>query len=236
MSTSGSTNYSSTRDLLIKGALRLLGVLAQGETPSTDQTTEAAEALNYLTKAWMADGMPLWGLKEYELTLTASTAKYRIGESQAVNTPKPVRVISAYRTTSSVDSPMQVITRDEYNKIGIKTTSGYPYQVYYDPQRTYGDLYVYPVPDATVASDSTVTIVYQRPFEDFDGASDEPDFPQEWFDALKYGLATRLAPEYGVPVAERQLLLTEMTRIKQEALSMGTEEGSFYFQPDIRSY
>jgi hypothetical protein len=80
----------------------------------------------------------------------------------------------------------------------------------------------------------SIIIVYQRPFEDFDAAIDEPDFPQEWFDALKYGLATRLAPEYGVPATERQLLTAEMTRIKQEALSMGMEEGSIFFQPDWR--
>lgn len=236
MATSGSTNYATSRDNLIKGALRLIGVLAQGETPSTDQVTEAAEALNYLVKAWQADGMPLWGIKEYELTLVASTAKYRIGLGQTVNISKPLRIISAYRSTGTTDTPLTIITRDEYNRLGTKSNTGYPIQIYYDVQNTYGDLYVNPVPDATVAADSTITLVYQRPFEDFDAAADEPDFPQEWFDALKYGLATRLAPEYGVPVSERQLLLQEMTRIKQEALSMGTEEGSLYFTPDIRSY
>lgn len=236
MGTSGSTNYATSRDNLIKGALRLIGVLAQGETPSTDQVTEASEALNFLVKAWQADGMPLWGIKEYELTLTASTAKYRIGLSQTVNISKPLRIISAYRSTGTTDTPLTIITRDEYNRLGTKSNTGYPIQLYYDVQNTYGDLYVNPVPDATVAADSTITIVYQRSFEDFDAAADEPDFPQEWFDALKYGLATRLAPEYGVPVSERQLLLQEMTRIKQEALSMGTEEGSIFFAPDIRSY
>jgi len=236
MATSGSVNYATSRDTLIKGALRLIGVLAQGETPSTDQVTEASEALNYLVKAWQADGMPLWGMKEYELTLVASTSKYRIGLTQTVNIPKPLRIISAYRSTNGTDTPLRIVTRDEYNRLGSKANAGYPTQLYYDVQSGYGDLYVNPVPDATVAADTTVTIVYQRPFEDFDAAADEPDFPQEWYDALKYGLATRLAPEYGVPISERQLLMAEMTRIKQEALSMGTEEGSLYFAPDIRSY
>ncbi len=38
MATSGSTNFSTSRDNLIKGALRLVGGIGQGETPTTDQT------------------------------------------------------------------------------------------------------------------------------------------------------------------------------------------------------
>ena len=37
--TSGSTDFSVTRDDIIKRALRLVGALAQGETPTTDQVT-----------------------------------------------------------------------------------------------------------------------------------------------------------------------------------------------------
>jgi hypothetical protein len=159
-----------------------------------------------------------------------------MGLTGAIVLPKPLRVITAYRTTNGIDVPLRIITRNEYINLGNKTTPGYPNSVYYDPQRETGTLYLYPVPDATVVANTTIVIYYQRPFDDFDNAADEPDFPQEWFDALKYGLATRLAPEYGVPISERQLLMAEMTRIKQEALSMGTEEGSLYFAPDIRSY
>ena len=64
MATSGSTDYSQTRDDIIKRALRLIGVLAQGETPTADQVTEAAAALNGLVKAWQADGMPLWAITQ----------------------------------------------------------------------------------------------------------------------------------------------------------------------------
>ena len=59
MSTSGSTNFSTSRNELIAGALRIVGAVAQGETPTTAQYSEGSEALNMLCKAWMADGMPL---------------------------------------------------------------------------------------------------------------------------------------------------------------------------------
>jgi len=232
MATSGSTDYSQTRDDIIKRALRLIGALAQGESPTTDQVTEAAVALNGLVKAWEADGMPLWAIKERTITLQATTNSYTL------NTPKPLKVIQAWyrNVTSNVDVPMRVITRDEYNRLGNKSSAGTPIQVYYEPRRDDGMLHVFPTPSATDAANVSIYIVYQAPFEDFDVATDTPDFPQEWYDAVTYGLACRLAPEYGLPIPDRKTLWQEMTIIKQDALNFGLEEGSIYFQVDRRSW
>ena len=76
MSTSGSTDFSINRDALISRALRLIGVVAQGETPTTDQVSEAALALNSLVKAWQADGMPLWAIKQRVVPLVSGQSTY----------------------------------------------------------------------------------------------------------------------------------------------------------------
>jgi hypothetical protein len=238
MSTSGSTVFNITRDQLIAGALRMVGAVAQGQSPTATQISEAAEALNMMVKAWEVDGMPLWGLTEYAVTLTASTNKYPIGIGKTINIPKPLKVIQAWtrETASGVDVPMRIVSKQEYNMLGNKTSSGTPIQIYYNPQLAFGDLYTFPTPDATVASAYKIHIVYQRPFEDFVATGDNPDFPQEWLDALKYGLAARLAPEYGVPLDQRNILNKEAKERKDEALSFGTEEGSLFFQVDRRGY
>jgi hypothetical protein len=238
MATSGSTNFSVTRDDIIKRALRLLGVLAQGETPTADQVTEAAFALNSLVKAWEADGMPLWALRTTSIPLTSAKSAYTIGIGKDVDTPKPMKVIQAWNhsTTSDIDIPIRIISKQEYNILGNKTTQGNPIQVYYDPSIDFGTLYMFPVPSAAEAGVNTVNIVYQRPFEDFDLSTDTPDFPQEWYDAVAYGLACRLAPEYGVPSTERKILWQEMSLIKQDALNFGLEEGSLFFQKDTRTW
>ena len=57
MSTSGSADFAISRDTIIKRALRLLGVLASGATPTTNQTNDAQYALNTLVKAWMEKKM-----------------------------------------------------------------------------------------------------------------------------------------------------------------------------------
>ena len=238
MATSNSTNFTVTRDDIIKRALRLLGVVAQGETPTTAQVDEAAFALNMLAKAWQADGMPLWAIKQTSITLVSGQREYVMGIGQAIDIPKPLKIYEAFNrsSTSNVDIPMRPLTKQEYNLLGNKSSSGNPIQFYYDPQRVSGTLSVFPVPTTVEAAANTIVITYQRPFEDFDSATDEPDFPQEWFDALSYGLACRLAPEYGIPPTDRKTLWQEMSLIKQDALNFGLENGSMFFEVDRRSY
>jgi hypothetical protein len=234
MATSASTDYSVTRDNVIYRALRVLGVTSQGETPTATQVTEAAIAFNGLTKALAADGMPLWGIKESQITLVASTRSYRIGTGQTVNIAKPLRTINAFyrNTTSEVDTPLVIITRDEYNRLSSKFVEGTPSQVYFDVQRTYTDMFVYPVPTTAFAAANTLFITYQRTLDDVDAASDEPDFPMEWFDALTFLLADRLSPEYGVNEEHRMDVQKRAMQYKMEALSFGTEYGSLYFSLD----
>lgn len=238
MTTSSSTNYSVTANTIINGALRVIGATAQGETPTATQTSEALEALNMMVKAYQADGMPLWAIKQYTVTLTNAAATYNIGEGQTVNTPKPLKVMQAFlhNTSTSLDIPMRVVTRQEYNMLGNKTTSGQPIQVFYEPLNTYGVLHVFPVPDTTVAADRNIVIVYQRPYEDMDAVGDTFDFPQEWYDALKFGLADRLASEYGCAIQEKQDIKARAKELKMEALGFGTEEGSLFFQADQRQW
>ena len=235
MATSGSSNFATSRDSLIAGALRIAGAIAQGETPSATQVTEASEALNMMVKALQADGLPVWAIKETNVTLTASTASYTIGDGATVDTPKPLKVYSAMlrNTDTDIDTPMTLLTRQEYNSLGNKTTEGDPISFWYNPQLTTGTLTLYPTPSTTVASSSVVRIIYQRPFEDFDASTDEPDFPQEWYEAIKFMLADRLAPEYGLSLQERQDISARAERMHQAALGFGTEEGSIRFQVNI---
>lgn len=237
MATSGSTDFSVTRDQLIAGALRAAGAIAQGETPTATQISEAAESLNMLVKELQADGMPLWAMKQYSITLTA-TADYTIGVGATVNTPKPLKIVQAFlhNTSSNIDVPMRILTRDEYNRLGNKTSTGEPVQLFYEPLLTTGVIHMFPVPNTTAIANNTVTIVYQRPFEDFDAASDNPDFPQEWYNAIKFGLADLLAPEYGLPLQERQDLASRARKLRETALGFGTEEGSIFFQADKRNW
>ena len=230
MALSNSTDFTVTRDQLITGALRIVGAVAQGETPTATQVTEAAEALNMLAKAWQADGMPLWNIREYSLTLVAGQATYSVS-------PKLLKVIQAYNhSTSGTDVPMRIITRDEYNRLGNKTSSGNPIQIFCNPLQTTTEVKVFPVPTSVEAAANTIKLTYQKQFDDFDTSTDNPEFPNEWFDALKFGLAHRLAAEYGMELNDRRQLMQEAVILKQEALHYGTEEGSILLGVDMRGW
>lgn len=232
MSTSGTYDYTITRDQLIKGALRLAGVIAQGETPTASQISDAAETLNLMTKAWMADGMPLWAIRTITITPVANQNTY------TYSTPKLLKPLQAWnrQTASQVDIPMRMISRQEYNILGNKSTTGNPIQLFFNPDLSSTEIKLFPTPDATAAAQNVIYVVAQVPYQDFDSATDTPDFPQEWYEAIKYGLAVRLAGEYNIDIETRKTLVAEAAAIKNEALSFGTEENSLYFQRDWRSW
>lgn len=79
MAISSSYNFSVTRDDIVKGALRILGVIGEGDTPSADQYTTGSEALNIMCKAWIAEGLPIWLVKEFWFELDQGKATYTIG-------------------------------------------------------------------------------------------------------------------------------------------------------------
>lgn len=231
MATSGTTTWQSNRNEAISAALRRLGVLPSGGTASTSQISDATYALNSMLKSFHADGMPLWAINEYTFPTVAGTNTYNIGEGQTLNTPMPLKVIQAYRIEQSgaVNVPMLVHTHYNYNLLPLNAAQAEPINLYYQPLSTYGVIKLWPTPiDAT----TTVTIVYQRPFEDMTASTNNFDFPAYWNDAIVAGLAWRLSGEYGIPIQDRQLLQKEAMYFHDMAMSFGTEEGSLFLMPD----
>lgn len=234
MATSGDTTWQLQRDQIIAAALRKVG-FAEGEVPNAAQINYAAEALNALITSWRADGMPVWAMKTYTMPLTANVQDYEIGVGQTINTPVPMKLTQAIRieTTGGTRVPLNIYTDYDFKLLSnFNSTTGVPVQIYYQPRATTGTLRFWPIPDATTASQYTIELTYQRPFEEFDTATDEPDFPSYFTRAIIYGLASDLAPEYGLPLNDRKTIKAEAAEFKELALSFGTEEGSIRFMPD----
>jgi hypothetical protein len=82
-------------------------------------------------------------------------------------------------------------------------------QYYFDPQLGTARLNVWPT-----AEDSRDRLVVDvdRPLQVMIDSANTYDFPQEWIEVIKYGLAVRLAPEYAVPLAERRELKSEFAQ------------------------
>lgn len=234
MSTSGITYYQIDRNEIIKAALRKLGVLAKGQTPDASDYADAAVALNMLVAEFRTVGMPLWARKTYSFNPVEDVREYEIGVGKTFNTPYPLHLLQAYRQDSGNTTRINMDIIPNYNLNTYPTSSGgTPIQVSYQPLNNYGKLTVWPTPDATAAT-STITIVYQSPFEYFNASTDTMDFPEEWYNALVYGLAANLAPEWTVPLEDRSALRKEAKEHLDNAKDFNYEDGSLFLQPSRR--
>lgn len=245
MATSGTYSWTSSRDFIIQEAFRKIGRLGDFETLDTNRLNVGINAINPLVKALHADGMPLWAIKDETIAMSnfynlPANQYVTIGPGMTIaQLDKPLKIIQAIRrdpsvSTSVIDVPMNIYTWEDYERLSYKNTQGAPIHLYYQPQRITGNLVLWPQPDSYWNTNGFLYIRYHRPFQDFNASTDEPDFPVEWHEALIYLLAVRLAPTYGVPLQEREILSKEAEKAKELALSFGTEEGSLFLHPAHR--
>lgn len=235
MTTSGSTLLEMNRDSIIRASLRKVGALALGQTPIAEETTNCLEALNNLVAEFQTLGMPLWSRKNADIPMIAGQRQYVLGVGMAVNMAFPLKVIQGWVVDNTGGSKQELTSNaiDNYNRLPIDSDlGGSPSQYMYQPRINYGELNIWPKPDATTASSKTLTISYMAPFEVFDLADNTPYFPREWNNAIIYGLAVLIAPEYGVPLNDRGMLAKEADMHKDLALDFGLENASLTFQPE----
>jgi len=238
MALSASTNFVVTRDDIITRALRLIGAIGQGESGEPLAVTEAAQVLNMIVKERAADGMQLWRIITSTFTMVAGTATYNIGTGSTIAQAAPLKIIQAWRrnTTTLTDSPVNIITKQEYDRLGNKVSQGAPNQMFYkvpgpNVPELIGNIALYPAPNTATASSEIFVFTGVYPLQDFDTSTDNPDFPSYYFNALTWLLADELAFEYGVPLAERGMIAKKAQEHLQMALDNDIEEGSYFIQP-----
>ena len=179
-------------------------------------TIVSVDSSTQITITVATDGAAASGNKVYAYTTTAG---------------RPTKIVSAYRRDiNDIDTMVRTIGETEYRYQSNKGSSGPPVEVWYQPTLTTGTLYVWPVNGGSNVDKIILSAQYYP--DDFDAASDNPQFPIEWGEPLVYGLADRLAPEYGLPLNERLLLKQEANSKLQDALDYDVENASVIFSMD----
>ncbi len=224
MATSGVTTTELSRDSIIAGAMRKCAALAKGQSPDAEDLLNNTEALNNLVAEFMTLGMPLWAKRTYTVPMVADQNEYTL------TAPFPLKIIQAWVTAGSSRQDL-VETADYDINMLPEDSSGVPSQYSYQPQINQGTLTLWPTPDATTVADYSLSIRYFAPFDTFVSAGDTPFFPREWNNALVYGLAVLLAPEYGVPIQDRGMLEKQADKHLSIALDAGNEQASIFLQP-----
>lgn len=234
MALSGVTNYNPTADVLIQAAYRKLGISV---TLTATQSNNGLAALNMLFKEWGPKGLKVWLQEETGFALVESDKDYSVTAS---TTDLPIEIDQAFlrNISSKEDTPLEIITRDEYIRLPNRTTEGTPTQVYYHRDKPEGTsltgwLYVWPAPDSTAASTYTINIAWRKPIDNVDSTNHHVEFPQEWYRAIVWNLAKELMLEVDVPESVERRIVSEarITLEDAEASDIGNN-ASVMFQPD----
>lgn len=244
-----SYNFFPDGDTIIKAALRRLRAYDPEETTTitTTQYANARETLNFMLSHWQALGLPIWCRKTVSCSFVDGDKDYTIGAGGDLNTDQPLAVVQAWRRDSTdaanpIDTPLRIVSHQEYSLLSNKDSEGPPSMIFY--QREYNGssnqgatadstIYVWPVPDSTVAASVDLYVVCQRPLLDFNAATDNLDMPQEWYEAVRLNLAYKIAPEYGFPMGDYDRLRDEAKAALDLALAWDTEQVSVYFMPNM---
>ena len=226
--------YTVNRDGIISAALRTLGVIGAGDSPTPVDYQNCSEALNIYIKQLQTKGLPLWKLDTVVVPMVVGQKIYTIGPTitSDVVTDKPLRVVMAFiRNPQNNDTVLQQMARQQYMQLGVKTSPGIPNQFYYDPKIDTGYLYVFNVPSG---SGYNIHLQVQMPIADVTNPTSTPQFPSEWFNCLKFGLADNISMEYGASAQMRAELAQRAAKLEEEMTDWSQEEASTSFSPEFR--
>jgi len=245
-----SSTYSVDSIQIITLALGKLGVLEIGDTPDTNTINNAQMTLNLFIKQCNTDGLKLWKNSELIIPLVANQTQYILGGSTSTLmydslaptvpiTDKPLKAIQGFyrniSTTPYIDTPLLLVSKQEYNMLGSKFSTGIANTLFYDPKNLNGILNVYLTPDTTASTNIELHLVCQMPLNDINNQTDIPDFPIEWMNFLVWSLADELALQYGIPMNHRQELAGRANGYREKLTNWDVEANSTFFAPDFRS-
>lgn len=237
-----SSTFTVNRDQIIQLALRKLGVLELGDTPDSATNINASLALNLLIKQMATQGLKIWKVNVLHIPLVNGQTTYTIGPAlygpTDLDTAKPLKVIQAWLRQKTVnppiDTPMQLLSKQEYNTLGSKFSTGVANSVYYNVRQNNGELVVYLTPNQNASYQYDLYFVCQQPMDDVTAGGQVPDFPAEWMNTLVWNLADQLAIEYSLPISTRQEIAARARAYQDQLVDWDVEATSTFFQADLR--
>jgi hypothetical protein len=204
-------------------ALRVSGVLGVGQTALPQDTADAQTALKLMLQQWRQKRWLVFRLDWDIFPLTIGKQSYTIGPDQPLlpgppvpdfaipGTYRPANIQSCYLrqevggapNTAPIDFPMRILgSRQEYDRISLKSLQSWPAAIYYDPIVYQGlaILYIWPIP---VQHNFSLYIAWQQELDFVTGSGVSNDIeefvPPETQEAIIYNLALRLMVNYKMP-------------------------------------
>lgn len=183
---------------LINGALRLLGVLAEGETPSADTSQDALRAMDQMIDSWNTERLSVFATQDQVFTWPAGQLSRTLGPSGDFVGNRPVLLEDStyFRDPGTgVSYGIKFINQQQYDGIAVKTvTSTFPQVVFVNMTYPDVEMFIYPRPTRALEWHFISVEELTQPAT----LDTNLTFPPGYLRAFRYNLACELAPEFGV--------------------------------------
>lgn len=174
---------------LIASAMRLIGTLASGETPSTEESTDVFAALNQMLEAWSTEQTNLYLVRQGVQALQNGTASYALAQ-------RPLLIRDACMVTAQgLRLPVEILNSPKWAALLERAQAAQVVRALYcDYGYPSATLYVSPVPNAG----GSIEYHFWTALAAFATQQDQISFPPGYVQALRYNLAVQIAPEFGM--------------------------------------
>jgi len=182
----------------INGALRLLGVLAESETPSAATSQDALTALNQMIDSWSTERLSIFTTQEQVFLWPPGFISRTLGPSGNFVGNRPILMDDAtyfVDPANGISFGIKLINQQQYDGIAVKTvTSTYPQVMWINTNYPDIDMHVYPVPTKVLEWH----FISVDPLDQPALLSTTIAFPPGYLRAFKYNLACEIAADFGV--------------------------------------
>ena len=183
---------------LIQLILRDAGVNGVGQTPRAEDNNDVLDTLNMMLDEWATKRWLVYHLGDVSVSCTGAQS-YTIGSGGDINTTRPDQVQAAfYRSTINpaqpVDYPLiDIGSREDYNRLAVKTVGTWPGWYWYDAAYPLGVLYPWPVPSS---GNGELHLSLKQPLSHFPDLTTDIALPPVYLNALRWCGAQRIRPMY----------------------------------------
>lgn len=141
--------HSTTVKKIIRRALRLIGVVGEGEDPTAGELADALDDLNQLLDSWNTEKLLVWAASRDARTLATGTQDLEIGPGADWDAARPQTIEPghAYIKSGDQEYKLNILTVERWARITDKTQTGQPRDLYYEPSFPNGTLHLWPKTD-----------------------------------------------------------------------------------------
>jgi hypothetical protein len=204
---------------LIASSLRLINVMASGETVPIGMANESLAVLNDMIDSWNTDRLAIYTTRIDDFPFVLGKQSYTLGTGGDFNIPRPAQIdamssILIYNPDNPVEVPITMYTVSDWqNQVPVKKVTGnFPLICYDDggfPLRT---LNFWPIP--TIQPNNFRLYSWQAlPAQSLAVAV---NLPPGYKEAFRYNLAIRLGAEFAAPIpaSVAQIAVESLARLK----------------------